>query len=213
MASIDFMENRRHIRFDVEATVDFLVQDRGGAVSSGKKSSGIATNVSTGGVSFISDTRLEPGSTLKLDLHLPGHVQPLQLTGELRWCTPYGQQDDRQMFQTGVKLFTEVKSGEGRLIEYLCNTMEQCLRSCACPRSYENGEAGDMSQWVLVWEASRRLESTPQEIRRLIHLGLEARINPGSEPLPVDDPLISVDIPPVYVNISELERELGRPPE
>ena len=213
MAKIDVVENRRHVRFDVKATVDFLVRGKGRAASSGQKGSGVATDVSADGISFVSDTRLEPGSTLRLDLHLPGHAQPLRLEGELKWCAPHGQQDGAQMFRTGVKLFTEEKSGERRLIEYVCNMMEHCLRSCANPVPKMDEIVEPTNQWVLVWEAARRLETTPREIRRLIHLGVQARINPLSEVLPANDPLISVDIPPVYVNISELERELGRPPE
>jgi hypothetical protein len=205
-----FVERRRHVRFDIDGPVDILVRDGTDPLSFARQDPGRAVNLSAGGICYVAETRVEPGAAVRLGIHLPGRAQPLELEGEVRWCMPSGREEGRETFRTGVQLFTEPKTDEGRLVEYVCERMIECLRSYTDPRFLADADAEHAGQWVLVRAASRAFDVPPAEIKRLIQLGLEARVNPGSTALTPDSPLLAVDTPPVFVNLMDLERELGR---
>ena len=90
--------------------------------------SAITKNLSVEGVRFLSEKKLEPGYVLKMEIFLTSESMPLRLGGEVIWCQSLIQPDGKEMFETGVKLFTVDRSDETRFIGYVCKKMSQDMR-------------------------------------------------------------------------------------
>lgn len=122
-----YEEKRRYVRFGVQTKVNFQVQQRHQAKTPLERVSAITKNLSVKGACFISDTRLQPGDMLKLEITLPSQSEPLHLEAQVIWSDPIRLPDGKEMYETGVKLFTLEKSDESRFIEYTCDKMMQRL--------------------------------------------------------------------------------------
>lgn len=127
MEGKSFVDKRRYIRFDSEIKISFQIKDKTKEQNPSRAVSAITKNLSTEGICFVSDRKLEPGSVLELEILLPSHPQPLHLEGRVVWLCPLQQQEAKEIFDVGVKLFTLEKADENRFVGYICDKMTQHL--------------------------------------------------------------------------------------
>lgn len=116
-----FVEKRKYVRFDLEVKIKFQILQQGkdkGQVPS-ESVSAITKNLSVEGIRFISDVRVELGSIIRMEILLPTQTQPLHLEGQVKWSQSLKQPDGKELFETGVKLFTIEKSDENRFMGYV----------------------------------------------------------------------------------------------
>ncbi|MFC1704371.1 PilZ domain-containing protein [Candidatus Omnitrophota bacterium] len=114
-------ERRRFVRFNVQTGVTFQVQQKYQGQTPTENVSAITKNLSVEGVCFLTEKELKQGSMLRMEIAVPSYSEPLHLRGEVIWSIPLGAQGGKQVFETGVKLFTIKESDESRFIEYICN--------------------------------------------------------------------------------------------
>ena len=110
-------DKRKFLRFDVETKVNFVIQEKGYGVA--KKFSGINKNLCLEGVCFISERKVDPGAILKLEIFLPRQSQPLHLEGEVRWSQAVTKTGEKDMWETGVRLFTLEKTDDSKFVGYV----------------------------------------------------------------------------------------------
>ena len=69
---------------------------------------GLSRNVSSEGLCFVSNKKLQKEDILSLEVYLPGDDDhPIYMLGEVRWSEEVkGEKDSSQKFTTGVKLLT-----------------------------------------------------------------------------------------------------------
>ncbi len=122
-----FIEKRRYVRFDIAAKVKFQVipQDKNEAPS--QTVTAISKNLSFEGIRFTSEKKLETNVMLKLEINLPLQLKPLVIEGQVKWCQSLMQPDGKELFETGVKLFTIEKCDETRFVGFVNNLMKQSL--------------------------------------------------------------------------------------
>jgi len=116
-----FVEKRKYVRFDLEVRIKFQILGQGKDKTQvpSESVSAIIKNLSIEGVRFISDVRVESGSIIRLEVLLPAQIQPLHLEGQVKWSQSLKQPDGKEMFETGVKLFTIEQSDENRFMGYV----------------------------------------------------------------------------------------------
>lgn len=94
--------------YQVEAKMKFQVSDNVKKSNFKRKYLALSRNVSSEGLCFVSQKKLEKGSFLDLEVFLPGNHEQIHMEGEVQWCSC--TQDDllneseNQQFDTGVKL-------------------------------------------------------------------------------------------------------------
>ena len=126
MQEKNFIERRKYVRLDLETEINFQIkpEKESSGQADAKSFSAITKNLSAEGICFTSQQRLEPGNILKLEVFLPAQSQPLRLEGRVAWIQPF-KQEDRQMFNVGVKLFTIDRADENRFLGFICGKMTQ----------------------------------------------------------------------------------------
>ena len=120
-------ERRKYVRFDVKTKVNFRLTKKRDDEVVLKQLSGTTKNISVEGICFTSETKLEPGSKLELEVVLPGEPEPLLLRGEVKWVYPVQSGQDKETYDTGVRLFTIDKGDENRFMGYVCEKMTERL--------------------------------------------------------------------------------------
>lgn len=118
-------EKRKYIRFFADTKISFKTQEKKQA--SEKEILGALKNLSIEGICFMSDSKLEPGTIIKVEAVLPSRTNPLRLEGEVRWAQSKKEIDGKEMFEIGVKLFTIEKSDEAKFIGHIYDVMLQNL--------------------------------------------------------------------------------------
>ncbi len=121
----EFKEKRRYVRLDIRTKVKFKLGKK--KMWPSKRSTAFTKNLSVEGISFASNKHLEPGSTIKLEISVPGEARPLHLDGTVVWSNTHHKRSGKEVFDTGIKLFTIDKSDQGKFIGYVCNKMMQRL--------------------------------------------------------------------------------------
>ncbi len=58
-------------------------------------------DIGVGGAFVVTRRLVTPGAPLALSVHIPTATQPLELSGEVRWCT--GPRDDAEEMGMGVR--------------------------------------------------------------------------------------------------------------
>lgn len=106
-------ENEVHfcLPYDLNTKIDFQVQED---CKASQKYEGTTTNISAGGLRFISDLNLVEGNVLLMELHLPFVREAVQMEGQVRWSqkAPVEGSADT-VYDTGVQLIKI----EGRSVE------------------------------------------------------------------------------------------------
>ena len=77
-------EQRRFIRVPSRLNAIFKV------VKTGKVRRALTKDISAGGVCFITEELLEPGTALEVELKLPDREAPITFLGEVAWSRPIG---------------------------------------------------------------------------------------------------------------------------
>jgi len=102
--------------YDMETKMKFHVSGERNQEFSRQKFLALSKNVSTEGLCFVSEKKLEKGVYLNLEIYLPGEKDRIRMEGEVKWCAHVsakdGGQEQKQQFDTGVKLV----SIEGRSV-------------------------------------------------------------------------------------------------
>lgn len=96
------MERRECNRFEVFGAVLFYKCEKGFFRRSGDK--GIEApiyDLSFGGLRFLSDSRIELGTELDMEIRIPGESEPLRFKGKAVWDAPHPGQS--YSYQIGVQ--------------------------------------------------------------------------------------------------------------
>ncbi len=117
-------ENRRkYFRLEVDANVNVYSEEKSKSIREDKISAKIK-NMSAGGLSFTSDTKLTSGNIVKLEIMLPNESTPFCLRGEVVWSNPV---DGSNKYDTGVKTLSAGEGDEQKFIKYICTKMSERL--------------------------------------------------------------------------------------
>ena len=129
MENVD--EKRRYARLQLRSKINFSILETFEKEESPlNRFRGVGKNIGVEGVLFTSDTKLEPGTALELEIYLPDKADPVYIKGEVRWCKLYKKDETgKDAFDVGVKFLTIDKSHVLLLIKYLCGTLGDEYRS------------------------------------------------------------------------------------
>jgi len=97
-------ERRRFVRLDTQLKVKYTVLPQTAAKPT------VTKDVGGGGVCFFADEMLQPGTTLQVEMTLPGRDTPAPFTAEVIWCEQYeviGKTKRERAIEVGVR-FAEV---------------------------------------------------------------------------------------------------------
>jgi len=106
------VDRRKYLRFKLRVKVKCHIKKMRKGKKPSLEISGITKNISVAGICFTSETKLEPGRKITLEMFLPFQSKPLYLEGEVKWSRSVKAKKDRKMSDTGVKLFTIDKGDE-----------------------------------------------------------------------------------------------------
>jgi len=117
-------KNRReYFRLEIDAKVDICSEERSRGIREDKISAKI-NNISAGGLSFSSGTKLTPGNVVKLEILLPNESAPFCLRAEVVWSNPVNSGDK---YDTGVKVLSAGEGDEQKFLKYICTKMSERL--------------------------------------------------------------------------------------
>ena len=105
-------EHRRFIRVTNRLPSTFKI------ITTGKVRRALTKDVSAGGISFITEELLEPGTALEVELKLPDREAPIIFLGEVAWSRPVGpppKSYQNPTAETGIK-FVSIDPKERALI-------------------------------------------------------------------------------------------------
>lgn len=96
--------------YDLETKVKFEFVD--GKKRLKKQYLAVSRNISAEGLCFVSHKDVEIKDRLYMELYLPNAVEPIPMTGEVKWCDPVsesstyvlGDKKNKQMYHIGVIL-------------------------------------------------------------------------------------------------------------
>ncbi len=97
-------ERRQFVRIDTRLEVQYTL------LPSGRAKASVTKNVSAGGICLFAEQRLPIGQVLQVSLKLLGREQPVNFTGEVRWCEEYetiGKTTRQRSIEAGVQ-FVEI---------------------------------------------------------------------------------------------------------
>lgn len=106
----DKPDNREFIRHPSDIPIEYCYSDRPLCVSD------TIHDVSQGGLSFHSDSYIEPMQWLRL--HIPICEEHFELDAQVRWCHPTG---DGSTFNIGVLFATAANAYSARMVEQVCH--------------------------------------------------------------------------------------------
>ena len=118
-----FTERRKYLRFNAGAKVNVQTKSKGVKKGSSSKIAAITRNLSVEGICFESKKKFVHGADIKLEITLPSYKKPLHLEGKVIWSHALRKKSKKNMYDTGVKLFTVEKGDESRFIGYVCDKM------------------------------------------------------------------------------------------
>ena len=96
------IERRTCIRFVIPgATVSYKLKKHLLTKSSFTEEFCPASDLSRGGLRFLSQEELAIGTSILLKISIPGERIPLELQGQVRWVAPSGEENNK--FQIGVQ--------------------------------------------------------------------------------------------------------------
>lgn len=117
-------ERRKFVRLGDNLKVNLQTQDKSEAGALAQRVSAIVKNISVEGMCFTSEKEFPNGEEIDLEVFLPGEAKPLCITGQVVWVRKIEAEDQKVIFETGVKLFTLEKSDEGKFMGYVWEKMK-----------------------------------------------------------------------------------------
>lgn len=119
-----FKERRKYTRLDIRSKVKFKLLSSSAQADDEMGAeidvyNGTSKNLGVGGICFISEKELFPSETIDLEIFLPNRADPVYLEGEVIWCHPKPDSDNKE-FDTGVRFLSIDKDYVRLLIKYIC---------------------------------------------------------------------------------------------
>jgi hypothetical protein len=74
--------------YDLKTKIEFELIGQDGEKVLSERHSAVSRNVSVGGLSFVSSTKVKQGDLLHLEVYLPGGKVPVHMKGKVEWCKP-----------------------------------------------------------------------------------------------------------------------------
>lgn len=108
-------EQRRFIRITSRLTAIVKI------VKTGKVKRALTRDVSAGGICFVTEEILEPGTALEVELKLPDREAPVVFLGEVAWSRPIGPQPksyQNPTGETGVKFISIDPKDRALIMQY-----------------------------------------------------------------------------------------------
>ena len=108
-------EQRQFIRINTRLTAIFKI------LTTGKVRRALTKDVSGGGVCFVTEGLLEPGTALEIELKLPDRAEPIRFTGEVAWSRPVGGTTKRYAnptAETGVRFVAIDAKDRALVLQY-----------------------------------------------------------------------------------------------
>ena len=105
-------ERRQYVRLDEKLSVNYAVLPRTGQSDSGTK------DIGGGGIRFLADKSLTPGTRLRVNITIPGEGS-IPFTGEVIWSEHYrasATAPQEESFETGVR-FIKISPEDRELIK------------------------------------------------------------------------------------------------
>lgn len=98
--------------YDLETKVKFEIVSQKQLKNSKKKYLAVSRNISAEGLCFVSHKGVDKGDQLFLELYLPNSVDPINMSGEVKWCDSVAgsstyvmdDKENKPMFHVGVIL-------------------------------------------------------------------------------------------------------------
>lgn len=108
-----------HVSYSLKTKVKFQLITKDGKEHLSKKYYGLTKDISVEGLRFSSAKRLRKGNRLYLEIYLPGHKQPVWMTGEARWSRKLCVHPKHILkYDTGIKLTSVMGESVCRSIHY-----------------------------------------------------------------------------------------------
>lgn len=121
------VDKRKYVRLNLETRVRVEPARRKKKAELARKVEGITKNISVEGICFTSESKFKPGTKITVEVFLPEERKSVHLKGEVRWINSIPQEEGKETFDTGVKLYTIDKKDENRFIEFVCDKMTERL--------------------------------------------------------------------------------------
>ncbi len=122
------IERRKFVRLDLDTKVNFQIKEVEGEQVLAEQTQGRVKNISVEGVCFSTNIKLKPNTKIELEVMLPESKDKVKLTGEVAWSSSLQSKDsDKQMYDTGVKIYNIEKSDENKFLVYVCDKMTKQL--------------------------------------------------------------------------------------
>lgn len=98
--------------YDLETKVKFELVDGKRKAKSKKQYLAVSRNISAEGLCFVSHKNVAIEDNLYMEVYLPNAVEPISMTGMVKWCDPVsesstyvlGDKKNKQMYHIGVIL-------------------------------------------------------------------------------------------------------------
>jgi len=118
----DSMEERRsYIRTKSDISLNIEVVKDG-------QESGIpclTKNISATGLMLVAQTQLPVGSDIKIDMNIPGALNPVHCIGKIIWINPA---EETGKYSTGVKFVKIEEDNKNTFLKFLCDTIYKASR-------------------------------------------------------------------------------------
>jgi len=96
-----------HYAYDIKTKVKFQLVDKERDEILSKKYLAFSKNVSSVGLCFVSEKRLEVGDNLNLEVYLPQAEEPIFMKGEVKWSHACkADTEGKNKFETGATLIS-----------------------------------------------------------------------------------------------------------
>ena len=108
-------EQRRFIRVTNRLPSMFKI------ITTGKVRRALTKDISAGGVCFITEELLEPGTALEVELKLPDRDAPIKFLGEVAWSRPIGpapKSYQNPTAETGIKFVSIDPKDRALIVQY-----------------------------------------------------------------------------------------------
>jgi hypothetical protein len=98
--------------YDLETKVEFELIKEDKKPGSKKKYLAVSRNISAEGLCFVSHKNVQEGDLLYMEVYLPNAVEPIHMTGKVKWCDAVsesstyvlGDKKNKQMYHIGIIL-------------------------------------------------------------------------------------------------------------
>jgi hypothetical protein len=101
-------------------------------------------NVSKGGLSFQSDTYIEPQQWLHIFIPVDEHY--FEADAQVRWCRPCANDDTHKTYDIGVSFCDDQQAFSARMVEQVCHIEKYKQKALKEGRSLTSDQAA--AEWI-----------------------------------------------------------------